>query len=282
MTFLRVMAFSLAVLLSYTFFANILPQVQSDPPSQEEGPTGTLDMAGLVAYGEKLFSGKGTCTLCHNDLGRAPDLLKLNLAKTFADRLADPRYAGKAKAEKGAKAVELYLRESLLEPSIYVVSGFGKKGSNDKVSPMPKVDVAPIELSGVQVTALIAFLQNKAGLEPSVAMPSADEASKEKVVAASEKPSEEEDEPVKTEAAALEKFSCAACHDLEGSKADAGPKLNGIAGRMGREKIIESILKPNAEIAKGYEADMMPQDFAEQMRVSELNLVVDYLLKMKN
>ena len=281
MTFLRVMAFSIAVLLCFTLFAAILPQVQSDPPSEEEGPVGTLDMAGLVAYGEKLFAGKGTCTLCHNDLGRAPNLLKLDLAKTFADRLADADYAGKAKAETGAKAVEVYLRESLLDPSAYVVSGFGKKGTNDKVSPMPKADAAPIELTEVQVAALIAFLQSEAGMEPSVAVPSSADTVSETASTTSED-SEEEDGPAITAVAALEKFSCAACHDLEGSAAELGPKLNGIADRLSREKIIESIVKPNAEIAEGYEADMMPQDFGEQMRVSELDLIVDYLSKMKN
>lgn len=282
MTFLRVMAFSIAVLLLYTVFANILPQVQSDPPSEEEGPTGVLDMAGLIAYGEKLFSGKGTCTLCHNDLGRAPDLLKLDLAKTFAERLSDPGYAGKAKNADGAKAIEIYLLESLVEPSAYVVSGFGKKGTNDKVSPMPKADAAPIELNEVQISALIAFLQSKAGVEPSVVLPSA-EASEDAVAAASEDDEEDEDEgPATTAVAALEKFSCTACHELEGSEAEVGPKLDGLATRMDRQKIVESILKPNAEIAEGYEEDTMPQDFGEQMRVSELNLIVDYLMKMKN
>ena len=118
MTFLRVMVFSILVLLVFTGFANILPQVQSDPPAEEVVETGSLDMAGLVAYGEKLFSGKGTCTLCHNSMGRAPDLLELDLAATFADRLGDT-------GGEGAAAVEDYLRESLLEPSAYVVAGFG-------------------------------------------------------------------------------------------------------------------------------------------------------------
>ncbi len=278
MTFLRVMAFSITVLLSFTLFAGILPQVQSDPPAQEEEPTGSLDMAGLITYGEKLFSGKGTCTLCHNDLGRAPNLLKLDLAKTFSDRLADPGYAGKAKSEKGVKAVEAYLRESLLDPSAYVVSGFGKKGTGDKVSPMPKVDAAPIEMNELQVAALIAFLQNKTRQEPSVAIPSGADAAK----AGDDDEDDEEEGPATTAVVALEKFSCSACHDLEESGAEVGPKLGGITDRMSREKIIEAIVNPNAEIADGFEAGMMPQNFGEQMRVSELNLIVDYLAKMKN
>ena len=284
MTFLRVMTFSVAVLLGFTLFANILPQVQSDPPADDEGPSGTLDLAGLVTYGEKLFSGKGNCTLCHNDLGRAPDLLKLDLAKTFSDRLGDPGYAGKAKAETGAKAVEAYLRESMLEPSAYVVSGFGKKGTADKVSPMPQANAAPAELSEVQITALIAFLQNEAGLEPSVAIPDVAGAGETSAASTGNTADEDDDEdgPATTATAALEKFACSACHDLEGSEADAGPKLHGIAARMSRDKIVQAIVDPNAEVAEGYEPDTMPAGFGEQMLVSELDLIVDYLLELKN
>lgn len=278
MTFVRVMAFSLFVLLIYTAFANILPQVQSDPPAEEEIPAGAMNMAGLISYGEKLFSGKGSCTLCHNDLGRAPDLLKLNLADVFPQRLADERYQGAAKDLEGAKAVEAYVRESLIDPSAYVVAGFGKKGTDDKVSPMPKADTAPLELNAVQIDALIAFLQDRSGVEPSVPLPSAGQATP--TADAETLDDEEEDGPASTAVAVVEKFGCSACHDLEGSEAEAGPKLNGIASRMDRQKIIEAIINPNAEIAEGFKADMMPVDFSEQMRVSELNLVVDYLAKL--
>jgi mono/diheme cytochrome c family protein len=278
MTFVRVMAFSLFVLLIYTAFANILPQVQSDPPAEEEVPTGAMDMAGLIGYGEKLFSGKGSCTLCHNDLGRAPDLLKLNLAEVFPQRLADDRYQGTARSQEGSKAIEAYVRESLMDPSAYVVAGFGKKGTDDKVSPMPKADKAPLELSEVQINALVAFLQDKSGVEPSVPLPSDADAAPAKDTQPSD--DAEEEGPATTAAAVVEKFGCSACHDLEGSEADAGPKLNGLAGRMSRGKIIDAIIDPNAEIAEGFEADMMPADFGEQMRVSELNLMVDYLAQL--
>ena len=40
---------------------------------------------------------------------------------------------------------------------------------------------------------------------------------------------EDEDGPATTATAALEKYGCSACHDLEGSEADAGPRLDGIA-----------------------------------------------------
>ena len=276
MTFLRVMGFSILVLLAYTGFANILPQVQGDPPAEEEVDVGSLDMAGMISLGERLFSGKGTCTLCHNDLGRAPDLLELNLAKAFPDRLADERYEGLAKSESGAKAIEIYINESMIDPSKYVVAGFGKKGSNDTISQMPKIDAAPVSLSNVEMNALTAFLQDKAGLEPTVPLPSVEEAP----ASSEDNDDEDEDEPAETAEAALVKFNCGTCHDLEGSEADVGPKLNGIGKRMDYNKIVEAIMDPNATIAEGYEEDAMPDDFDEQMRVSELNLIVDYLKKL--
>jgi mono/diheme cytochrome c family protein len=275
MTFARVMIFSLFTLLAFTGFANLLPQVQGDPPTEEKIDAGSLDMDGMIALGERLFSGKGTCTLCHNNLGRAPDLLMLNLSETFPARLKDDRYKGISAGKEGAEAVGDYIHESMVDPSKYVVSGFGKKGSNDTKSPMPKVDAAPIELSKVEMNALTAFLQDKAGFTPTVALPSADEAPKAA-------PDDEEDKqgPATTGVAAIEKFGCATCHDLEGSEGEVGPKLNGIGKRMKDAKLIEAIVNPNAEIAEGFEADTMPDDFAEQMRVSELNLIVEYLKKL--
>ncbi|MGI9383344.1 MAG: c-type cytochrome [Methyloligellaceae bacterium] len=281
MTFLKVMAFSLVVLLTYTVFANILPQVQSDPPAEEEPvAAGTLDRAGMVAWGERLFSGKGTCTLCHNKLGRAPDLLAMDLKADFAKRLGDAGYEGKAKGKQGAKAIEVYLRESMLEPSAFVVAGFGKKGTNDKVSPMPAANRAPISLSETQINALIAFLQERAGVEVTAPLPAEGEAPAEEEKA-EDGDAEEEEGPAKTAQAAIEKFTCNACHNLFGSEADGGPDLRGVGGRLGRDGLRASILKPNEKITKGFEPDIMPQDYAEQMRVRELELIIDFLMTFK-
>ena len=276
MTFLRVIGFSVAVLLAYTLFANILPQVQGDPPNEEEIDTGSLNMAGMIGFGERLFSGKGSCTLCHNDLGRAPDMLNADLALSFAERLNDELYQGEAKQLQGGEAVGAYIRESMLDPSKYVVAGFGKKGSSDKVSPMPKANTAPLNLSDIEINAVIAFLQDKAGIEPTIELPSLEAAS----VVTNDEDEEEGEEPAQTATEALDKFTCSGCHDLEGSEADVGPKLNGIGARMDRSELIAAIIDPNAQIAEGFEADTMPDDLAEQMRVSELNLIVEYLEKL--
>ncbi len=269
MTFLRVVGFSLLLVLSYTLFTNILPQVQSDPPEEEAVEVAALDIAGLIAWGERLFEGKGTCTLCHNPMGRAPDLLALDLAAVFPERLADPRYGGEAKGLEGPVAIETYLRESMLAPSAFVVAGFGKKGTDDTVSPMLKVDGPLTSLSSLEIDALIAFLQQKAGAEVTVPLPAAEEP----VEAAAE----QEEGPAATAEAVIEKLDCAACHDLEGSGADIGPNLAGIGRRLDRDGLRRAVLDPNAEITQGFEPGIMPQDYREQMRVSELELVIDYL-----
>jgi len=267
------MAFSLAILLSYTLFANILPQVQSDPPAEEEPIVpDDMDVAGMISWGETLFSGKGTCTLCHTNMGRAPDMLALDLGAEFAERLADPRYTGKAKGLEGAEAVQSYVEESMVDPSAYVVAGFGKKGTGDTVSPMPAVNAAPIQLSDIEMNALTAFLQSRAGVDVTVPLPTAAEDG------ASAADTGEEEGPAETAVAAFGKFGCSVCHDLDGSGAEVGPKLGGIGARIGRDGVREAILDPNATIAKGFEPDIMPGDLGEQMRASELELVLDYLM----
>lgn len=275
MTFFRVMLFSLTILLAYTGLANLLPQMRGGVETDEVVKPDTLDRAGQVAWGERIFNGKGTCNLCHNSLGRAPNLMALNLSQEFTAQIADSRYSGAAKGKEGAAAVEAYVRESMREPSAYVVAGFGKKGSNDTVSPMPDVSAAPISLTDTEIDAVVAFLEDRAGVEVTVPLPSATAApaSKEKTVA--------EDAPAATAKAVVDKYGCSLCHDLFGSGASVGPKLAGISARHDRERLRRDILDPNAEIEKGFQKDIMPQDFAKKMRAGELELVVDYLSNLQ-
>jgi quinoprotein glucose dehydrogenase len=47
--------------------------------------------------------------------------------------------------------------------------------------------------------------------------------------------------------------SCVRCHKIEGQGGDVGPDLTGIAGKQKREYLLESIVDPNKQIAKGFE-----------------------------
>jgi mono/diheme cytochrome c family protein len=271
---LRVLLFSLSLTLVFTLVANLLPQVEGEAPIEKEIDLGALTMDSFISLGDSIFHGKGTCTLCHNNLGRAPDILQLNMVETSLQRLDDTRYQGAAK-----NAVE-YMRESMLEPGLYVVKGFGKKGSNDTESPMPVVNKAPILLSDIEIDAVIAFMQAKDGNKVSVALPTDIPAAAAPEVAAAEVVTAPP-APADNAEAALAKYICTACHSVAGSQSPVGPDLNQVGDRLDAAQIRQSIIEPNEVVAEGFFPGMMPADFAKRMTVSELQMIVDYLLEQK-
>ncbi len=262
------MGFSLALALLFTLVANLLPQVEGEAPVEQEVDLGALTMDSYIALGETLFSGKGTCALCHNDLGRAPDILAIDMVEVANQHLQDERYKG------SATDAESYLHESLVDPGIYVVKDYGKKGSNDTISPMPAVDKPPIELSEIEINAIIAFMQAKDGHEVTVPLPTA--------APVTESASPEVVESADTIEAVVAKYNCQACHVILGRGGDLGPSLEQMAGRFTREEIRQGIVAPDAVIAEGFPPGVMPQDLAEQMTVKELDILVDYLAGGEN
>ncbi|MEA3278263.1 MAG: c-type cytochrome [Pseudomonadota bacterium] len=265
---LATLGFSLGLTLVFTLVTYILPQVEGEAPKETEVKLGELTMDGFVALGQELFEGKGTCTLCHKPppMGRAPDIQGFNMVDTAKERLADERYKGEA----GDPAA--YIRESLVDPSKYVVVGWGQKGSNDTVSPMPAIDKPPIQLSPVEMDAVIAYLQAKDGNEVSVALPTEAPAPAEKAAAVGAAPA-----PAKTPEEAVAKYGCQACHSMLGTESPVGPPLSDVGARLSQEQIIQSILEPDAEIAEGFSEGVMPGDFAEKMTVRELEMIIELL-----
>lgn len=158
--FLKVAAFSVAIIAAYTLFSSLyVPTMKpEEPPSLEA--VHAVGVEGLVALGEKIFKGKGACALCHNAAGRAP--LLDNIFNVADERIIAPDYHGTAKT-----AVE-YIRESLASPSAYVVPGYGMAGE-EKTSPMPDVTTGAIGLSAQEVDSVIAYLQRLSGVEVTVA-----------------------------------------------------------------------------------------------------------------
>jgi cytochrome c553 len=47
--------------------------------------------------------------------------------------------------------------------------------------------------------------------------------------------------------------ACASCHMVNGKGGDVGPIMDGIAVRSDKDYITESLMDPNAKLAKGYE-----------------------------
>ncbi len=271
---LKVLAFSLVLALLFTLVANILPQIEGEASVQEDIELGSLTLDSFVALGESIFKGKGTCTLCHRNQGRAPDLLAMNMVEVAAERLADSRYQGPA------QDTEAYLRESMLTPSVYVVKGFGKKGSNDTESPMPIVDKPPLQLSTVEVDAVLAFLQAKDGNDVTVALPEADVAAAVTDTQAAGAPPAAA-APAATAEEAVAKYACTACHTILGTESPVGPSLEKVGARLDATALRESIVNPGAVVAEGFPPGVMPTDFATRMTVSELVLLVEFLGQQK-
>jgi len=279
---LKIMIFSLAVIGFYVWFSNSIPQLKAESPKEKKIELGALTMDSFIALGAQIYNGKGNCELCHNPVGkRAPLLINSTGGPPIGARADDQiKTAG---YQGNATTGQEYIFESMTDPSIYVVPGYGKKGTNDTVSPMPDVRGGAIGLSELEVGAVIAYFQSQAGVDVTVELPSeappmvAEEGGGEIQIAAS--PEE-----------AFEKFECKLCHIIPGivpdeGEGELGPNLNGIhefaakriEGKGGKEYIRESIIDPNAFIPPDFDEDLMPDDFSEQMTVKELEMIVQYL-----
>jgi len=73
---------------------------------------------------------------------------------------------------------------------------------------------------------------------------------------------------------------CSSCHTLSAAGADGtvGPDLDDIS-KPDEAYIRESIVDPNATIAKGFNPDIMPGDFGDKLSPDEVDALVSYLLE---
>jgi mono/diheme cytochrome c family protein len=266
--FLTVVAFSLLTIGFFAAYSNYgIPQIEPAPPPKEEKlDLSAMTMDQFIALGDRIFNGKGTCTLCHNALGRAPMLD--NVAATAPGYLKDLRYKGEA------EDVAAYLIESLIQPSAFVVAGFGKKGSNDAESPMPDVTGGGIGLNQAEVAAVVAYLQDRSGAEVTVEIP-------KDIAPDTEAEEAEAREAMDDPKALMTEFTCDACHMINGQGGDVGPDLSKVGASRDRAYLRRALLNPNADLAKGFEADLMPADLGEQMYVAELEVLLDFLVGLK-
>jgi cytochrome c oxidase subunit 2 len=72
---------------------------------------------------------------------------------------------------------------------------------------------------------------------------------------------------------------CASCHALAaaGSSAEVGPDLDKVLAGKDEDFIRESIVDPNAEIAQGYQPNVMPSTFSDSLSKEQLDALVKYL-----
>lgn len=265
-TLLKVVIFGLAVVAFFAGYANFgVPRIEpAPPPMQEDIDLGAMTMADFIALGGRIFDGKGTCTLCHNELGGRAPMLN-SLSALAGDRLGDPRYQGEA------ADLESYLYESMVKTSAFVVAGFGKAGSGDTISPMPDVTAGSIGLSEAEIRAVIAYLEDASGLEVTVSIPS------EVETTATDEPEVGPRPPFTDAQAIIAEFMCGACHRVAGEEGELGPDLRRIGALRDRDYLRKAILEPNAQITEGFLPDMMPGDYGGQLYAGELEMLVEYL-----
>jgi cytochrome c oxidase subunit 2 len=90
------------------------------------------------------------------------------------------------------------------------------------------------------------------------------------------------EEPSQEAAAGEQIFTesgCSGCHTLAaaGSTADIGPSLDESIPQMSPEEIEEAIIEPDAELAQGFGAGIMPDTFDESLDDEQLQALVAYL-----
>ncbi|MGR3318468.1 MAG: c-type cytochrome [Candidatus Anammoxibacter sp.] len=217
--------------------------------SGEKGELDTSTTGVNPEGGETIFWGKGQCHTCHSIGKKGSGIRGPNLGG-IGERAAERAKERVAKGKTDMTATG-YLIESLATPDAYVVKGFKAE--------MPFVYKAPIALSPDEVKAVISYLQSQEGevniaeiVLPAKIMDSVKSGGEE---VAEWKPYLD-GEPAVGEALFFDlkgDVACAKCHTVKGKGEKVGPELTTVAATRSPQYIIESILKPSAVIASGFE-----------------------------
>ena len=72
---------------------------------------------------------------------------------------------------------------------------------------------------------------------------------------------------------------CSACHSVDGSVL-AGPSWQGLGDRVDEDYIRTSIIDPNAVLADGFAAGIMPTTYADSISAEDLDALVAYLASL--
>jgi len=260
---LRIFGIVLGTLALYTLIANKIPQVQSEVPhALTLGANVTPEQ--LVTAGDELYHGAGGCTACHGLGTRAPNLL--------TDEKGQGPVGARCGKREPSKDCKAYLYESLTSPRAYVVAGYE-----------PIMPDMGRTLSPQQLWALIAFLESNGGTVDVTAtdIPASSTASTTStssstagggIAAGSTDPM-----------TIIRGAGCTACHKISGEGGAIGPDLTRVGSRLPANLIRESILTPDAKVAKGFEKfkGIMPKTFGNQLTGAQLEALVQFLAAHK-
>jgi mono/diheme cytochrome c family protein len=256
----KVGLFALAIMGSYSWFANAIPQIESKPPQELSLEGGNVTPQQLVAAGDKIFKEKGQCTTCHGigRAGRGPDLAGVG---------------SRAGSRKPGTPGKTYLLEALTKPGAFVVEGFPNI--------MPDVSKPPIALNRSELWAMVAYLESLGG---TVDVKLDDVPATLGAQAGGAAPSLElPGDPKAGQAVYAGKGTCIACHKAGSVGASpVGPDLSNIAGSQTPEYIMGKILNPASKgVVSGYPANVMPPTFGQQLTAREYLDLVAFLLTLK-
>jgi mono/diheme cytochrome c family protein len=261
----KVAVFSVAIMSSYAYFANSIPQIESKPPQELSLEGGNVTPAQLIKAGEEIYKTKGTCEICHR-IGqkgtRAPDLAGVG---------------GRAAKTKPGMTAKAYIIESLIQPQAFVVEGYPPI--------MPAVDKPPIALNRSEVWALTAFLESLGG---TVDVTLNDVPASVGAAAAGGGGGGAAEVKIPGDAKAGEavfagKGTCIACHKAGKIGASpVGPDLSQIAKIQTPDYIMKKIIDPKgAGTVSGFPPGVMPQTFGQTLTSKEYLDLVSFLLTLK-
>jgi mono/diheme cytochrome c family protein len=270
--FILTAALTLAISLIYTGIAFVLPQLPSMPPP-EVAMGADVGADQLIPAGKKTFANE--CAQCHP--GRGPDLGGVGAH-------AEDRAALRAEQTGEPYTAIDYLVEAICDPSAYIVDGYTDAMGN----PASK-------LSGGQVQALVAYLQDQGGtatmrgtnIDPlyRFGCPTEESADAAVMTAGGIQAAEIS---AGTPEEIIEKFKCAGCHSLDTSDSSQGPSLFTVGARLDQAEIYNAILFPNADMSEGFESstglmkdNLEGQSFYTSMTPADYKALVNWLSSKK-
>lgn len=260
---LKVGVFALAVMGSYTWYANSIPQIESKPPEELSLEGANVTPAQLVAAGQKIFQEKGQCTTCHGlgRAGRGPDLAGVG---------------SRAGSRKPGMKSPAYLVESLLSPAAFVVDGFPNI--------MPVISKPPIGLNRSEIWAVVAFLESQGGsvdvkLDDVPASAFAAAGAAGGGGGSVELPGD----PKAGQAVFVGKGTCGACHTAGSVAAGkVGPDLSNIGATQTVEYVMGKILNPASKgVVSGFPPGVMPPIFGQTLTAKEYIDLVSFVMTLK-
>jgi len=212
------------------------------------GPVGLGSGVG-VERGREVFWGAGKCYTCHRVGPRGSAVRGPALGRDGGVAF-ETRAAERSRALSTAMSATDYIVESLAQPSAYLAPGFKNE--------MPRVYEPPISLDAEQIASVVLYLQSIDGAPDPAAihLPAELRSARSGVTASRSWQPYMEGDAARGRRLFFDPRGpapCARCHIVDSAGGRVGPDLTAIAGTRGPEYILESILRPSATIAGGYE-----------------------------